>query len=179
MARIAIDARKLGDLGIGTHIEGLVGELALLDRTSQYSLLVPERLDLPVPAAGAENFRAVPCPAPKYSLAELWALPRQLGRLGAELFHSPHYVLPPRLPCPAVVTIHDLIHLRFPELLATPLHRLYARLMLSLAVRTARVVGQHALEALAHLRRSVGDDDLAGVERVADPDPAAMMERHP
>ena len=33
------------------------------------------------------------------------------------LFHAPHYVLPPLVSCRSVVTIHDCIHLMFPQYL--------------------------------------------------------------
>ena len=36
-----------------------------------------------------------------------WSLPRLLERVGADLVHT-QYTLPPRCPCPGVVTIHDL-----------------------------------------------------------------------
>ena len=67
--------------------------------------------------------------AEPYSIAEQFALPMALRREGAELFHAPHYVLPPLTPCRSVVTIHDCIHLRFPQYLPaswatpTPGHR--------------------------------------------------------
>src|SRR5687767_13681030 len=41
------------------------------------------------------------------------------------------------------------------------------------------IVSEHALEPLAHLRRAVGDDHLSRMQRVADPNAAAVMERHP
>jgi hypothetical protein len=43
----------------------------------------------------------------------------------------------------------------------------------------AGVVGQHALQPLAHLGRAVGDDHLPGVQRVADAHAAAVVERDP
>ena len=39
-----------------------------------------------------------------------------------------------------------------------------------------RVVGKNSLETNAHLGSAVGDDNLAGVERVADSNSAAVME---
>src|SRR6185437_4178820 len=42
-----------------------------------------------------------------------------------------------------------------------------------------RIVRQHALDTLAHLGRSVRYDHLARVQRIANPDAAAVMERHP
>src|SRR5947209_1848863 len=41
------------------------------------------------------------------------------------------------------------------------------------------IVGQHALEAHAHFGGAIGDDYLASMQRVADADATAMMERHP
>jgi hypothetical protein len=41
------------------------------------------------------------------------------------------------------------------------------------------VVGQHALQPQAHLRRAVGDDHLPRVQRVADPDTSAVVEGDP
>ena len=55
-------------------------------------------------------------------------MPIALRREGVDLFHAPHYVLPPLTPCKSVVTIHDCIHLRFPQYLPQPARlRLRAR----------------------------------------------------
>ena len=54
-------------------------------------------------------------------------MPLDLRREGADLFHAPHYVLPPLTPCQSVVTIHDCIHLRFPQYLPNRLGYAYAR----------------------------------------------------
>ena len=43
------------------------------------------------------------------------ALPWRLWRDHADLVHLPSTILPPILPCPAVVTVHDLAWARFPE----------------------------------------------------------------
>ena len=40
----------------------------------------------------------------------------------------------------------------------------------------AGIIGKNSLEAHAHLGRSVGDDHLTSVKRVADPDSPAVME---
>ena len=54
-------------------------------------------------------------------------IPLDLRRERVDLFHAPHYVLPPLTPCRAVVTIHDCIHLRFPQYLPNRLAYAYAR----------------------------------------------------
>ena len=43
----------------------------------------------------------------------------------------------------------------------------------------AWVIGEDALQPLAHLGRTVGDNDLAGVKRVADANAATVMKGHP
>ena len=52
----------------------------------------------------------------------------------------PHYVLPPLTPCRAIVTIHDCIHLRFPQYLPNRMAYVYARAQLWSATRRARRV---------------------------------------
>jgi len=58
-------------------------------------------------------------------------------RAAVDVLHAPHYVVPITT-CPVVVTIHDLIHLRFPPRHRHPFAPLYARVMLRLAVRRGR-----------------------------------------
>ena len=38
------------------------------------------------------------------------------------------------------------------------------------------IIGENALEPLAHFRSAIGDDHLPGMKRVADADAAAVME---
>jgi glycosyltransferase involved in cell wall biosynthesis len=58
-------------------------------------------------------------------------------RQGVTLFHAPHYVLPPLIRCRSVVTIHDCIHLMFPQYLPNRLAFGYARTSIGLAARRA------------------------------------------
>ena len=138
--RIAIDARKLHDYGIGTYVRNIVRYLARIDHENEYVLLCRPADADSVRALG-ENFRAVPEPSGNYSLKEQIRLPLTLRRIGADVFHAPHYVLPPFLPCPAVVTIHDCIHLMFPEYLPNRFAHAYARTFMTLAAkRSARIL---------------------------------------
>ena len=114
--RIGIDARKLHDFGIGTYIRNLLRELAKLDRTSEYVLLTRPQ-DTGVAASLGENFRAVAARSGNYSIAEQISIPLYVRRERLDLFHAPHYVLPMLTPSRSVVTIHDCIHLKFPEYL--------------------------------------------------------------
>jgi glycosyltransferase involved in cell wall biosynthesis len=137
--RIAIDARKLRDYGIGTYVRNLLRHLSRIDQATEYVLLCREQ-DCGVAAELGENFRAVVETAPAYSLREQLAIPMDLRREGARLFHAPHYVLPPLTPCKSVVTIHDCIHLRFPQYLPNRAAYAYARSSLWMAAHRANRV---------------------------------------
>jgi glycosyltransferase involved in cell wall biosynthesis len=84
-----------------------------------------------------ENFRPVAEKAGNYSIAEQVRIPLALKREGVTLFHAPHYVLPPLVRCRSVVTIHDCIHLMFPQYLPNRFALAYARTSIALAARRA------------------------------------------
>jgi glycosyltransferase involved in cell wall biosynthesis len=138
--RIAIDARKLHDYGIGTYVRNLLRQLARVDQTSEYVLLCRPQ-DVGVAAQLGPNFRAVASTAPPYSVREQLAIPALVRRERADLFHTPHYVLPPLVGRPTVVTIHDCIHLMFPQYLPNRFAHAYARaFMWSAAQRSERIL---------------------------------------
>ena len=134
--RIGIDARKLHDFGIGTYIRNLLRQLARLDRDTEFVVLA-RPADCAAVGSLGDNFRGVPETAANYSVAEQFRIPWALRREGVTLFHAPHYVLPPLVPCRSVVTIHDCIHLMFPQYLPSRLALVYARTSIGLASRRA------------------------------------------
>lgn len=134
--RIGLDARKLHDFGIGTYIRNLLRHLARLDHTTEFVLLCRPADVTPLSALGP-NFRPVAEDAGNYTIAEQFRIPFALAREKVTLFHAPHYVLPPLVPCRSVVTIHDCIHLMFPQYLPNALAHTYARAQITLAARRA------------------------------------------
>ena len=132
--RVALDARKLRDFGIGTYVRGLLGAAAA---RGEHDLVAIVRFgDESLLPDGVE---AIPCDAAGYSLAELVTVRRAVSRAECDVFHAPHYVVPFLPPRATVVTIHDLIHLKRPEH-GTLAKKLYATTMLRRALRAARVV---------------------------------------
>jgi glycosyltransferase involved in cell wall biosynthesis len=131
---VAIDARKLHDFGIGTYIRNLLRQLARTDRDTEYVLLCREA-DLDVGAQLGENFRAVLEPSPNFSLREQIHVPWVLRRERPDVYHAPHYVLPAGVRCKSVVTIHDCIHLMFPQYLPNKAAYAYARASMWAAAR--------------------------------------------
>src|SRR5215204_1288353 len=138
--RIAIDARKIRDYGIGTYVRNLLRQLGRQDDKHDYVVLCREQ-DWDTVEECGPRFQPVIEAAGAYSIAEQFALPLALRREKADLFHAPHYVLPMLTPCRSVVTIHDCIHLRFPQYLPSKLGYAYARgQMWSATHQAARVM---------------------------------------
>ena len=63
-----------------------------------------------------------------------------LRRERPDVFHAPHYVLPPAVPCRSVVTIHDCIHLMFPQYLPNKAAYAYARASMWAAVKRSNCI---------------------------------------
>ncbi|HZL95830.1 MAG TPA: glycosyltransferase family 1 protein [Vicinamibacterales bacterium] len=132
--RVAIDTRKVHDFGIGTYIRNLLRQLARIDRETEYVLLCREA-DLGIAAQLGPNFRTICEPSPNYSLREQIHIPWVLRRERPDVYHAPHYVLPPAVFCRSVVTIHDCIHLMFPQYLPNRAAYAYARASMWAAAR--------------------------------------------
>jgi glycosyltransferase involved in cell wall biosynthesis len=112
LPRVLIDGRKIGDGGIGVYIDNIVrGFLAM--QQFQVTILSTEA------KAGTVDYRGdvswIYDDARPYSADEMLLLPRRVQFERFDLFHTPHYMLPFRIPIPTVVTIHDLIHITHPE----------------------------------------------------------------
>ncbi len=134
--RIGIDARKLHDFGIGTYIRNLLRQLARIEQSTEFVVFCRPQ-DVSALASLGNNFRVVAEAAGNYSLAEQLRIPLALRREGVTLFHATHYVLPPLVSCRSVVTIHDCIHLMFPQYLPNRFALGYARASMAYATRQA------------------------------------------
>ena len=137
--RIAIDARKLRDYGIGTYVRNLVEHLARQSFDDEYVMFCRDS-DAEYVRALGPRFLPKVLTAGNYSAREHLSIPFALRTARADVFHSPHYVVSPLTACPYVVTIHDCIHLRFPQYLPNRLAPFYARTMMRTAARRARRV---------------------------------------
>ena len=135
--RVLLDARKLGDGGIGVYIENMIKGLLWTKAVDLTLLVSPEasgQFDLP------EGVSLLVDPSPKYSLDELFFLSRRIDFSAFDLFHVPHYTLPFGVSIPTVITIHDLIHLTHPEHFFYPLvARPYIRSALRRATRVITI----------------------------------------
>ncbi len=107
--RIAIDIRRIGDFGVGTYTRNIVRTLSRIDRENEYFVIgEPERAreigELPA------SFHVVPFFNAENSPRGYLGLRRLLRERQCDLIHVPHLSwVPQRLPCPYVVTVHDLL----------------------------------------------------------------------
>jgi glycosyltransferase involved in cell wall biosynthesis len=98
------------EFGVGTYIRNVIRTLAGLDRESKYFLVgQPERVAEcgPLPA----NFHAISFVGRNNSLKSSVEFRAIVRRLHCDVVHIPHLFWIPRgLPCPYVVTVHDLLN---------------------------------------------------------------------
>jgi len=107
--KIAIDIRRMTEFGIGTYTRNVVRALARLDRQNKYFLIgSPEKVREigPLPA----NFHTVPLLESDRTWKGYFEFRTIVRRLQCDLVHIPHLFSRPRLlPCPYVMTVHDLL----------------------------------------------------------------------
>jgi glycosyltransferase involved in cell wall biosynthesis len=107
--QVAIDIRRISDFGVGTYIRNIVRALSRLDRENKYYLIgSPEKVEeiglLP------PNFHNIAFVESDTSARGYFGFRTILGRLNCDLVHIPHlFWLPRALPCPYVVTVHDVL----------------------------------------------------------------------
>jgi glycosyltransferase involved in cell wall biosynthesis len=100
---IVVDADFLGRgrTGDETYVENLLRAMAPLAGDLRIAALTRDRALVP------EGIEPIVLPARSQELRMAWSVPRALRRLRPRLAHFVH-ALPPRLPCPAVLTVQDL-----------------------------------------------------------------------
>lgn len=131
---VNIDARMLGFSGIGVYLENLIGEMAV--QTSQLTFNLYGNIEK-LSAFSQPNIVNRRLDAPIYGVKEQLVINRAFAGAQGFLLHSPHYNIPLLYRGKLVVTIHDLIHLKFPQYLPNKLAYAYARMMIGSAVKKA------------------------------------------
>jgi len=108
--RVAIDIRRISEFGVGTYTRNAIRTLARLDSVNEYFLIgIPGRLSEDIENL-PPNFITVPAQPNEFSVASYLELNRVLTDNRCDLLHVPHlFWKPQRIPCPYVVTVHDLL----------------------------------------------------------------------
>lgn len=146
--RIGIDARFYGPKGkgLGRYTEKLIRNLEKVDNKNEYFIFLrQENFDEYRPEN--DNFKKVLADLCWYSPEEQLKMPRLISKYKVDLMHFPHFNVPVLYRGNFVVTIHDLILLRFPTKRATTLDPLFYKikylgykLTINSAVRRAKKV---------------------------------------
>ncbi len=192
--RIGIDvsilAPRTHDSGIGRYVRRLVEHLPTLYPECLLVLFAPP--DCPEPPALPANvaWQALPRP-PLGKLSMLavysWSLPHLARRWRLDVFHAPTVhprpswpPLPRRMPCPLVVTIHDLIPLTFyasgPARLPRT-HLAFYRWNLRAAARAEQIITVSDSERQTITRTlGIDDDRISAIYNGVDA-PAPCLER--
>jgi glycosyltransferase involved in cell wall biosynthesis len=146
--KVLIDARRLAHGGIGTYLQNLILGLFAVTQLSKSSSSDCERLGFncsnlrlrlilidddfskqflikhPLLESILEDTVTLKI-KPGYSLTDHLFLGREIGRKvnwsQVDVFHAPHYNLQRGIKSRSVVTVHDLIHIHFPEAFYYPL----------------------------------------------------------
>ncbi|MEO5576438.1 MAG: glycosyltransferase family 1 protein [Gaiellaceae bacterium] len=134
---VVVDADVLGRRRTGdeTYVLNLLRELAPLAPGAGLRIAAVTRQPELVPA----GIEAVKLETPSQELRLTLMLPRLLRGLGAALGHF-QYALPLVLPCPAVVTIHDLSFERQPSLMSRKDRLVFRKVVPRAARKAVRVL---------------------------------------
>lgn len=135
--RVALDARYVREKpsGIGTYVQALVERVPELAPSDRFLFWAHPLAARPLSTAPNTTETTVR-PGPNSPLTVWWP-DRFASFAELDVFHSPHNLLPRRVPCATVVTVHDLMALEEPRLHLPGLERIVKRAYYPQAVRRA------------------------------------------
>jgi glycosyltransferase involved in cell wall biosynthesis len=202
--RIALDLALLAHApytGMASYAQGLLRGLRSVPEAADWQWLIVAAHDQELSAdslpAGAEVVRL---PPPRWGAgpdwaARQWFLPERLRALGVDVYHAPGFMHNPLRPAPLlgrlgevrrVVTIHDVIPLRYPALHghgpAGYARRGYYRLVLRRLARCAWIITDSQFSARDLLRHTRVAPQRLAVIPLAPPDDTAgdaVSDPHP
>jgi glycosyltransferase involved in cell wall biosynthesis len=148
--RIAINAqlvsfsRSYRNAGVSRYTYTLLDGLSHTTADLSYTAFVNNgeasaAANSPLGASGRIHLLTSSWPTARPQQRILWeqlALPGELRRQRADVFHSPVNILPERVPCASVVTVHDLAFVHYPQYFR-PARRMYQRTFTARSVRRA------------------------------------------
>ena len=143
--RVVLDGRFIQDHfpGIARYTYHLARSLAKLGDGPLDLLVDPWTVNRRYDLAGlsdAVNLRLRPVAAPVFRPTGMLQVMLALSRLGADVYHSPYYLVPPWTPGRLVTTVFDVTSARFGTFLPSRSARLVYNLATSWALRRSRRV---------------------------------------
>ncbi|PDW03153.1 glycosyltransferase family 4 protein [Candidatus Viridilinea mediisalina] len=145
--RIGIDARlnAYREGGIAQYTRLLLEALVHLAPADEFVVL--QHLRQRQPLLVAPKLRATKLFTPPHHRYEELLLPLELWPRRLDCLHCPDFIAPQRRPCPAVVTIHDLAFLHFPEILDDAARRYYSQVRRAVHEAEGVITVSHATRA--------------------------------
>ncbi len=125
--RIGVDVRMFyyRMAGIGWYTVRLLTALAKIDEENEYILLQHRKQTETL--VQSPKFGRATIYAPAHHRFEQWPLSLETRRLGLDLIHSPDFIPPLYNNIPAVITIHDLAFLLYPQFVTSESARYYGQ----------------------------------------------------
>jgi glycosyltransferase involved in cell wall biosynthesis len=107
--KVALDLRRITEFGVGTYTRNIIRALARLDSANQYFLLGPSQRITEIGSLPS-RFESIPLVHDGTTAKGYMEFRGALKRVRCDVVHIPHlFWMPRRLPCPYVVTVHDLL----------------------------------------------------------------------
>lgn len=104
---IGIDARLIGETGVGRYIRNLIAHLGLIDTKNAYTIFLP--------SGAYESFtppnnrwKKIRCDIHWHTIKEQLLMPTVFTQEGLDLLHVPYFNAPIFYAKPYILTIHDL-----------------------------------------------------------------------
>jgi glycosyltransferase involved in cell wall biosynthesis len=107
--KIAIDIRRMNEFGVGTYTRNVVRALGQLDQKNEYVLIGAPKKVAEIGSLPA-NFQSIPLLNGEATTKGYFECRAILRQINCDLVHIPHLFWMPRsLPCPYVITVHDVL----------------------------------------------------------------------
>lgn len=104
--KIGIDARLIGETGVGRYIRNLIRELAIRDTKHSYTIFVRQKRD--APTLPSDRWEVREANVRWHTFKEQVVLPRIFSAADLDVLHVPYFNVPVLYTGTMVVTMHDL-----------------------------------------------------------------------
>ena len=138
--KVVIDGRMILDrpTGIGRYTYNLIRYLGNIDSHNEYVIFTNDESilkNLKNERIHIKEIRQRP-----FSLTEHIGLAGIIRKEKADIFHAPSFNVPLRIPCPYIITLHDLTHIRFAKDFGAKVNLFYSFVVKPSAKSAARII---------------------------------------
>ncbi len=133
--KLILDARKINDFGIGEYIKNIFVNIA---KSEEFQSIIITRNN-----KGSnlfENNQIINANSLNYSISEHFEIPFKVSKFKEYSYFSPHYIFPWSKINNSIVTVHDLIHFKFPEYFKPKIKTDIAELFIKKIRRSSKII---------------------------------------